>query len=110
MGGMLSKSLIQLSVSGCGCVPSLLSNLGPNHGGGNEDKGPPSEGPMHALLQSVPPALQQATADPRLRQGLLDTHGHVWVSLSWGHCSFLLGPGAHKFLFVPSLSLFPSPV
>ena len=25
----------------------------------------------------------------------------------WGHCSFLLGPGAHKFLFVPSKSLFP---
>ena len=31
----------------------------------------------------------------------LDTHGQVWVSLLWGHCSFLLGPGAHKFLFVP---------
>ena len=25
----------------------------------------------------------------------------------WGHCSFLLGPGAHKVLFVPSKSLFP---
>ena len=32
------------------------------------------------------------------------------VSLSWGHCSFLLGPGVHKVLFVPSKSLFPSPV
>ena len=29
-------------------------------------------------------------------------------SVSWGgHCSFLLGPGAHKVLFVPSKSLFP---
>ena len=28
----------------------------------------------------------------------------------WGHCSFLLGPGAYKVLFVPSKSLFPSPV
>ena len=56
---------------------------------------------MNALLHSVPPTLQQATANPRLHQRLLDTHGQVWVSLLWGHCSFLLGPGAHKFLFVP---------
>ena len=61
---------------------------------------------MRALLHSVPPTLQQATADPHLRLRLLDTHGQVWVSLLWGHCSFLLGPGAHKVLFVPSKSLF----
>ena len=30
-----------------------------------------------------------------------------WVSLLWGDCSFLLGPGVHRFLFVPSQSLFP---
>ena len=51
--------------------------------------------------------LQQATMDPRLHQRLLDTHGQVWVSLLWGHCSFLLGPGVHKLLFVPSKGLFP---
>ena len=62
---------------------------------------------MHVLLHSVPPTLQQATANPRLRQRLLDTHRQVWVSLLWGHCSFLLGPGAHKFLCVPSKSLLP---
>ena len=62
---------------------------------------------MHALLHSAPPALQQATANPHLCQRLLDTHGQVWVSLLWGHGSFVLGPGAHKFLFVPSKSLFP---
>ena len=67
----------------------------------------PSKGPMLALPHSVPPTLQQATADPRLHQRLLDTHGPVWVSLLWGHCSFLLGPGAHKVLLVPSKSLFP---
>ena len=42
---------------------------------------------------------------------LLETPAHspgqVWVSLLWGHCSFLLGPGAHKVLFVPFESLFP---
>ena len=37
-------------------------------------------------------------------------HSRVWVSLQWGHCSFLLGPSAHKVLFVPSQSLFPSPL
>ena len=42
---MLNKSLIQFSVDGWGCVPSLLFDLGPNYGGGNEDSG---------LLQKVP--------------------------------------------------------
>ena len=36
---MLSKSLIQFSVDGRGCVPSLLFDLRPNYGGGNEDNG-----------------------------------------------------------------------
>ena len=68
---------------------------------------PPSKSSMHGLLHSVPPTLQQATADPCLHQGLLDTHGQVWVNLLQGHCAFLLGPGAYKILFVPSKSLFP---
>ena len=63
----------------------------------------------HTVTLSAP-TLQQATVDPRLHWRLLDTHGQVWVSLLGGHCSFLLGPGAHKVLFVPSKSLFPSPV
>ena len=49
----------------------------------------------------------RATANPRLCRKFLDTHEKVWVSLLWGHCAFLLGPGAHKVLFVPSQSLFP---
>ena len=57
---------------------------------------------MKKLLHSMPPTLQQATSEPHLCQRLLDTHGQVWVSLLWGHCSFLLGPGANKVLFVPS--------
>ena len=32
---MLSKSIIQFSVDGRGCVPSLLFDLRPNYGGGN---------------------------------------------------------------------------
>ena len=75
-----------------------VSYLGPNYGGGNEDNGD--------LLHSVPPTLQRATANPCLHGKLLDTHGQVQVSLLWSHCSFLLGSGAHKVLFVPSKSLF----
>ena len=60
----------------------------------------------HVLLHSVPPTLQQATADPYLLWRLLDSPGQVWVSLLWGHCSFLLGPDVYKVLLVPSKSLF----
>ena len=44
---MLNKSLIQFSVDGHGCVPSLLFDLKPNYGGGTEDNG-------NLLLQKVP--------------------------------------------------------
>ena len=48
-----------------------------------------------------------SASNPHLHGRLLNIHGQVWVSLLWGHCSFLLGPGEHKVLFVPSKSLFP---
>ena len=66
-------------------------------GGDNEDNGD---------LHSVSPTLQQATTNPHLHWRLLDTPRQVWVSLLWGHCSFLLGPGAHKILFCPSRFYF----
>ena len=61
---------------------------------------------MHVLLHSVPPTLQQATAEPPL----LEFPGHsqqVWVSLLYSHCFFLLGPGVPEILFVPTKNLFP---
>ena len=57
-----------------------------------------------ALLHSVPPTCSKPPPDPRLHQRLLDTHGQVWFGPVWGHCSFLLGPGVHKVLFVASKS------
>ena len=104
---MLSKSLIQFSVDGYVCVHSLFFDLRPNYGAGNEDNDDLLQ--KVPLLHSVPLAQQQATANPHLRQRLLDTHRQVWVSLLWGHCSFLLGPDLHKVLSVPSRSLFPQP-
>ena len=104
---MLSKTLIQFSVDGWDCVPSLLFTWGQT---------------MvevmkimvtffkrsHASTATVnAPTLQQATIDPWIRRRLMDTHRQGWVSLLWDHCSFLLGPGVHKVLFVPSKSLFP---
>ena len=49
----------------------------------------------------------ETTIDLHLHEGLLATPGQVWVSLLWGHCSFLLGPGVYKVLFVSCKSLFP---
>ena len=64
---------------------------------------------MHTLLHSVPPVLQQATADPRLCWRLRDTHGQVWVgSVSCGvtaPCSWVL---AHtRFCLWPPRLCFP---
>ena len=72
---MLSKSLIQFSVDGQGCVLSLLFDLRPQ------------QEVMKIMGTSVPPTMQQATVDPRLHQRLLDTHGQVVGSL-------LLSPGS----------------
>ena len=87
---MLSKSLIQFSIDGLGCVPSLLFDLSPNYGGGKEDNRRLFKR-CGALLHSVPATLQQATASPRLCWRLLDTHGEVGQSLVG---SLPLSPGS----------------
>ena len=73
---------------------------------GNEDNWTSSKGPMQALLYSVPPTLQKAFIEPRLHQRLLATHRQVWVSLFWGHCSFLLILVFTRFCLCPP-SVFP---
>ena len=55
---------------------------------------------------SVPPTV----AGHRRPTPLPETSGHSQASLGQslvGHCSFLLGPSAHRVLFVPFKSLFP---
>ena len=79
-----------------------------NDGRGNEDNGDllqkvPS---MHCYTQCPQPCSRPPLTQ-HLHRRLLDTHRQVWVGLLWGHCYFLLGPGVHKVLFVPSKSLFP---
>ena len=104
-GAMFSKILIQFSVDRWACFPSLFFDLRPNYGGVMKIIATSFKKSHAGTASSVPETPQKSTADLHLR--LPDTHRQVWVSLFWGHCSFLLGPGVHKVLFVPSKSLFP---
>ena len=99
-GAMFSKSVIQFSIDGQGCVPSLLLDLRPNYGGRNVDNGNLLQKVpcTHAILSAPNPAAGHT--NPRLCGRLLNTHGQVWVSLLWGHCSYRLGPGVHKVQFM----------
>ena len=60
---------------------------------------------MNAILSAPNPTAGHCQPPPPP-----ETPEHSWASLGqslWGHCSFLLGPGAHRVPFVPSKSLFP---
>ena len=91
-----SKSLIQFSVSGQGCVPSLQFTWGQT-----------MVEVMNIMVTSFKRshACTATLSAPNSAAGhhqpmpLLETPGHSrasLISLLWGHCSFLLGPGAHK--------------
>ena len=110
---MLRKSLIQFSVDGWGCVPSLLFDLKPNYGGGNEDNDGGNKDNLlrklprrHCYTQrpqpcSKPPPTHTSARDSWTLTGKSGPVSH-WVT-----GSFLLGPGALKFLSVPSKSVSP---
>ena len=83
-----------------------MFGLRPNYGRVNEGKGDLPQKDLCTHLYSVLLTLQQAAVKPHLRWRLLDTHRQVRLHLMWGHYSFLLASGAHKVLFVPSISLF----
>ena len=104
-GAMLSKSLIQFSIDGQGCVPSLLFDLRPNYSRGNEDN--------DDLLQKVPcytqcplpcsrPPLTHASSGDSYT--LICKSGSVSCGVTAPFCLVL---SVHKVLFVPSKSLFP---
>ena len=110
-GAMLSKLLIQFSVDGWGCVPSLMFDLRPNYGGGSEDNGD--------LLQKVQckhcrtqcprphsrPLLTHASA--RNSWTLKDRSGSVFCGAT---ATFSSGQVHTKFLLCPLKICFPSPV
>ena len=86
-GAMLRKSLIQFSVDGQACVPSLLFDLRPNYGGGDGD-----------LLQKVPcmhccPQCPQPCSRPLPTHTPPETPGHSRASLGQSLVgSLLLSP------------------
>ena len=102
MGGtMFSKSLIPFSVEGQGCVPSLLFDLSPNSGGGNEDNGD--------LLQKVPCThCCMQCFQPCSRPLPTHTSARDFWTFTGKSGSVSCGvTGAHNVLFVLSKSLFP---
>ena len=110
-GAMLSKSLIQFPFDGRGYVPSLLfdlTDLRPNYPETNEDNGNLLQKIlcMHCHTQCPGPAAGHHRLMPPP-----ETPGHSQASLGQSLVgSFLLAPAMHKDFFVPSKSLFPSPV
>ena len=93
MGGvMLSKSLIQLSVDGQDCVPSLLFDLRPNYGGGNEDNGDffKRSHALTAALNAPNPEAGHCQPTPQS-----EISGHSWASLGQSLLgSLFLSPGS----------------
>ena len=91
-GSMLSKSLIQFSVDGRCCVPSLLFDLSPIYGGGNEDMAT-SFKRSHACTAALS-APDPAAGHHRLTP-LLETPGHSRASLGQSLVgSLLFSPGS----------------
>ena len=107
-GAMLSKSLIQFSADGRGCIPSLLFDLRLKYSGGKEDN--------DDLLQEVP-CRHCCTQGPQQYSRPPPTHtsaGDSWTltgksgSVSCGVTVPFSWVLVHRrFLFMPSKSLFP---
>ena len=89
---MLSKYLIQFSVDGRGCVPSLLFDLRPNYGGGHVDNGDlfPKVPCMHCYTQCP-----QSCGSPLPTHISPESSGHSQASLGQSLVGSLpLSPGS----------------
>ena len=108
---MLSNYLIQFSVDGPGCVSSLLPDLRPNSGGGNEENGE---------LHRKSPCMHCYTQCPRHCSRPPPTHtfaGDTWTlpgkpgSVSLGVTAPISWVQVHtSFCLCPQRVRFPSPV
>ena len=107
---MLNKSLVQFSVGGHGYVPSMLSNLRPSYGGGNEDNDDLWKGSMQALLHSVswpcsrPPLILDSPRDSWILTG---KSGSVSCGITAPFSWILVHT---RFCLCPPRVCFPSPV
>ena len=106
-GAKLSKSLIQFSIEGLCSTPSLLFDLRPNYGGGNEDNSNLLQNVscMHCYTQ----CLQSWSKPPSTRAFIRDS----WIlmgksgSVSCGVTTSFSWVLMHRKLFVSSKNLFP---
>ena len=87
---------------------SLALGDGSNGNFLQKDLGQRTEAPRTVAVSAPDPVA--AHCCPHLCWRLPNTHRQVWLSLLWGHCSFLLHPGTHKTLLCPPSVCFPSPV
>ena len=76
---MLSKTLIQFSIDGQGCVPSLLFDLRSNSGRGNEENGISFKRSCTCAASLSAPNPAADRTNPCLHGRRLDTHRQVWV-------------------------------
>ena len=110
-GQVLSKSLIQFSVDGWGCVPSLLFDLRSNYGGGNEDNGNflQKVSCMHWYIQYPPPCSRPppSHASARDSQTLMGKSGSASCGVTAPFSWVLV---CTSFCLCPPRVCFPSPV
>ena len=103
------KSLIQFSVDGQGCVPSLLFDLRPKYGRGNENNMRFHKVRYPSFKRSPAGTAALSAPDPvaghHQPMPLPETPGHSWASLGQSLvASLLLSPGSwHAQDFVCTL-------
>ena len=109
-GAMLSKSLIQFSVDGWGCISSLLCTWGQTIVEVMKIMETSFKGPMHAVLHSVLTTLHQATGDPHPSAGAAWTLLGKSESVSCGVTAPFSWILVKSFCLHPPRVRFPSPV
>ena len=88
---MLRKYLVRFSLDEWVCVPSMLFDLRPNFGGGNEDNGTSFKRPHAGTEALSAPDTKVGLCQPT---PMLETSGHSQVSLSQPLVgSLILSPG-----------------
>ena len=99
----LSKSLIQFSVGGQHCFPSLYFDLRPNYSSDNgdllqKDLCQHAVPPKSAAVRAPDPVAGHCGPTPLLKT---PKHRQVWLSLLWGHCFILLVLVCMRVFFYP---------
>ena len=101
---MLSKSLVQFSVDAQGCVPSLLFDLRPNYGGGDEDNGTSFRRSRACTAALSAPDPAAGHRRPRLPRTLPGKSGAVSCGVTAPFSWVLV---CTRFCLYPSRACFP---